>query len=125
MKYTIIYSDEEGESHFNEEEIELESIEYAPPAPPLLMSKIMPAKQYAFSKFNSGWYGDWHPTPLRQIYFILSGTLERTVSDGERRLFGPGSIVLLEDTTGKGHRTKVIGPDDVTAVLVQLEVSSN
>lgn len=120
MKYIVIYADEHGESHFKDEDIELESIEYAPPAPPLLLSNLMPAIQYAFSKFKSGWYGDWHPTPLRQIYFILSGTLEGTVSDGEKRLFGPGSIVLVEDTTGKGHRTKVIGSEDVTAALIQL-----
>jgi quercetin dioxygenase-like cupin family protein len=120
MKYTKIYSDENGESHFKDIDIELESIEYAPPAPALLLSKLMPAKQYAFTTFKAGWYGDWHTTPLKQIYFILSGTLQGTVSDGEKRLFGPGSIVLVEDTAGKGHRTKVIGSEDVTAALIQL-----
>ena len=124
MKYTKIYSDEKGESHFKDIEIELESIEYAPPAPPLMLSKFMPAKQFAFTVFKSGWYGDWHPTPMKQIYFILSGTLEGTVSDGERRIFGPGCIVLVEDTTGKGHITEVIGSEDVTAAVVQLDSPS-
>jgi hypothetical protein len=28
------------------------------------------------------------------------------VSDGEKRVFGPGSVLLVEDTTGKGHITR-------------------
>ena len=123
MKYTKIYSDDKGETHFKDINIELKSVEYAPPAPPLLLSKLFPANQYAFTVFKSGWYGDWHPTPVRQIYFLLSGTLESTVSDGETRVFGSGSIVLVEDTTGKGHITKVVGTEDVKAVLIQLDSS--
>ena len=121
MKYTKIYSDDKGETHFKDINIELKSVDYAPPAPPLLLSKLFPANQYAFTLFKSGWYGDWHPTPMRQIYFLLSGTLESTVSDGETRIFGSGSIVLVEDTTGKGHITKVVGTEDVNAVLIQLD----
>ena len=123
MKYTKIYSNDKGETHFKDINIELKSVEYAPPAPPLLLSKFFPANQYAFTLFKSGWYGDWHPTPLRQIFFLLSGTLESTVSDGETRVFGSGSIVLVEDTTGKGHITKVVGTEDVKAVLIQLDSS--
>ena len=121
MKYTKIYSDEKGESHFKDIKIELDLVDYAPPAPPFMVSKFMQAHQYGFTLFKSGWYGDWHPTPMKQIYFILSGTLEVTVSDGEKRTFGVGSIALVEDTAGKGHRTKVIGSEDVKTALIQLE----
>ena len=31
-----------------------------------------------------------------------------------------GSAVLLEDTAGKGHRSRVIGDEDVLAIVVQL-----
>jgi hypothetical protein len=30
---------------------------------------------------------------------------------------------MVEDTTGKGHITKVIGSEDVTAAVIQLEKS--
>jgi len=120
MKYTKIFADEEGETHFKDVEIELEFDEYAPPAPPFMVSELRPATQYAFSLFPSGWVGKWHPTPRKQFYFMLSGEVECTVSDGERRVFGPGSIVLLEDTTGKGHVTKVIGSKDVVTAMVVL-----
>ena len=29
--------------------------------------------------------------------------MEVTVTNGERREFGPGDALLVEDTTGKGH----------------------
>jgi hypothetical protein len=35
--------------------------------------------------------------------------MEITTSDGEARCFGPGALWLLDDTTGKGHNTRVIG----------------
>jgi hypothetical protein len=33
----------------------------------------------------------------------LAGEAEIIASDGERRQVGPGMVVLLEDTSGKGH----------------------
>jgi hypothetical protein len=34
---------------------------------------------------------------------------------------GPGSVVLVEDTEGKGHRSWVVGEEDVVIAVVQLE----
>ena len=121
MYYTKIFVDKEGETHSMDIEIGLELVEYAPPAPPLLISQFNPAKRYAFSVFPSGWFGDWHPTPRKQVYFILSGKLEGRVSDGETRQFGPGSIVLVDDTTGKGYVTKVLGSEDVLSAVIHLD----
>ena len=70
MKYTKVFTDKDGETHFKDVEIELESIEFAPPAPPINLSMFYPATKYAFALFPSGWHGDWHPTPRRQICFI-------------------------------------------------------
>ena len=120
MKYTKIFADECGETHFKDVEIKLESVDFAPPAPPLLLSLFNPAKQYAFFVAPSGWFGDWHPTPQRQIFFCLSGEVEAQVSDGEVRRFGAGSIVLLEDTTGKGHVSRVVSSEDSIVAVVQL-----
>src|SRR5215468_8213673 len=49
----------------------------------------------------------------------LSGTVEVTASDGEFRRFGPGSLLLLEDTHGKGHSTRVLD-EDVVMLVTQL-----
>jgi mannose-6-phosphate isomerase-like protein (cupin superfamily) len=120
MKYTRIYADPTGESHFMDVEIGLEPVDFAPPAPPLNLSSFNPATQYAFCVFPSGWFGDWHPTPRRQIFFILSGEVEAQVGDGEVRRFGPGSVVLVEDTAGKGHFSRVVSSTDVVTAVVQL-----
>jgi hypothetical protein len=120
MKYTRIYADEEGETHFQDVEIHLEPIEYAPPAPPLNLSSFSPAIQYGFADAPPGWFGDWHPTPRRQIFFYLSGEVEVQVSDGEVRRFSAGSILLVEDTTGKGHVSRVVSSERNTVGAVHL-----
>ena len=43
--------------------------------------------------------------------FCLSGILEVEVTDGEIRRFGPGAVILVEDTTGKGHVSRIIGEE--------------
>ncbi|MFC1804037.1 cupin domain-containing protein [Thermoproteota archaeon] len=121
MKYTNIFADEKGETHFKDVKIELESVVFAPPAPAFMVSQFRPATQFAFTLFPSGWFGDWHPAPRKLVYFILSGELECIVSDGERRIFGSGSIVLVEDTTGMGHVTRVEGSEDVITAVVQVD----
>ena len=120
MKYAKIFVDETGETHFKDVEIKLESVDFAPPAPPINLSSFNPATQYAFGVFPSGWHGDWHPTPRKQIFFILSGESEAQVSDGEVRRFSHGSILLAEDTWGKGHVSRVVGSKDMVVAVVQL-----
>lgn len=51
---------------------------------------------------------------------LLAGELECTTSDGQVRRFGPGSIYFLDDTTGKGHSSRVIGGADWFGVGVDL-----
>ncbi len=120
MHYLRLYTDAAGESHFEELEMTFSSVDYAPPAPPLDVSVFTPAAAYGFLRGPAGWYGDWHPVPRRQIMFYLAGELDVEASDGEVRRIGPGSVVLVEDTTGKGHRSWVIGTTEVLIAAVQL-----
>jgi len=120
MKYIRIYADPAGESHFEDVEVELAQARFAPPAPPVNLSSFRPASQYAFCSFPAGWRGNWHPAPQRQIFFHLSGNVRVEASDGEVRYFGPGSIFFLEDTTGKGHFSRVISKTDALSAFVQL-----
>jgi mannose-6-phosphate isomerase-like protein (cupin superfamily) len=121
MKITRVYTDDSGESHFEDVDIEFVNVNFAPPAPPLDISMMGSAVQYGILKAQPDWVGDWHPTPKRQVFFYLSGEIEAEVSDGEIRKFGPGDVTLVEDTKGKGHRSKVIGGNDVILAFVQLE----
>lgn len=115
-----LYSDASGESHFSTTTIELSSVEFAPPAPPLEVSGLTPAI-HGFLRASTGWYGDWHPAPKRQMMCLLSGSLRLETSDGQSRLLQPGAIVLLEDTEGTGHTTRVVSDVPATMVFAQLE----
>jgi len=121
MKYTRVYADSNGMSHFEDREVEFAEVDFAPPAPFLFLSAFHKASRYAFFRAPAGWFGDWHPTPHKQVFFFLSGEIEVEVSDGEVRLFRPGSVVQVEDTGVKGHITRVIGDEDVLAAVVQLQ----
>jgi hypothetical protein len=50
-----------------------------------------------------------HPAPARQFTLSISGSLEVTASDGDVRQIGPGRLLLLDDTAGKGHSTRALG----------------
>jgi hypothetical protein len=62
-----------------------------------------------------------HPAPRRQVGVVLSGELEVEVHSGDRRRFGPGSIVFLEDTTGSGHITRVLQPSSYLELHLRSE----
>jgi len=120
VKHSHIYTDSEGESHVEDLEVDLAEINYAPPAPPLWASAFFPATEYHYSSLPPGWYGDWHPVPRRQVFICLRGESEAEFSDGTRRRVGPGAIAVFEDTWGKGHRSWVVGDEDVLAAVVEL-----
>jgi hypothetical protein len=120
VKYAHIYTDSEGESHVEDLELDLAEANYAPPAPSLWVSAFFPAAEYHYLGAPSGWSGDWHPVPRRQVFFYLRGKSGVELSDGASRRLGPGDVLLAEDTNGKGHRSWVVGDEDVLAVVVEL-----
>ena len=120
MKYIKIFTDEGGDTHFEDVEIDVKSVVAVPSTPPINLSTYFQASRYAFCIFPSGWCGDWHPAPQKQILFQLSGECEIQVSDGEVRRFNAGGVLLVEDTWGKGHLSRVLGSEDMVAVVVQL-----
>ena len=121
FEYIRLYSDADGESHFEDLEVELSAVEFAPLAPPLNLSPFMSASQAAFFGAPAGWRGDWHPSSARNLFVVLSGEWEVEASDGAVRRFGPNSVLLAEDTTGKGHRSQVVSETDSFSVVVQLK----
>ncbi len=120
IEYLRIYSDDDGCSHFEKKRITLSSTDYAPPAPVLNTSTKEPADRYVFLELPVGWYGDWHPTPVRQWLVLMSGECEFEAGDGEKEIRKAGDLVLLDDTSGKGHQTKVLGDTSVQITAVHL-----
>ena len=118
--YFRLFADSDGESHFQDLESELSSFDFAPSIPQLFVSPFLPASQVSFFGAPAGWRSDWHPSSGRNLFCVMCGEWEITVSDGQERRFSQGDVVLVEDTTGKGHASRVIGNEDSLAFLVTL-----
>jgi hypothetical protein len=112
-----LHADENGESHFSDESISLSLAEFAPPAPPILVSPPNSAARSMFLALPDEWSGAAHPAPRRQLMVMMRGAIEVTVSDGESRTFAAGDVILVEDTTGKGHTTRSAAPDSLAVVI--------
>jgi hypothetical protein len=116
MNYTRIYADPSGESHLEDVELEMKPADHAS-----LMSELVAAKGVVFRESRSSEYFiDWHNAPRRQFVVNLSGEVEIEVSDGEKRRFGPGSILLAEDLTGKGHISRGVGDSTRRVLFIPL-----
>lgn len=115
-----IYAGEDGESRFEDFDVTLVAVDFAPPAPPLNVAALFAANRCSLVGGTTDWGGDVrHPSPRRQLFSTLSGSYEVTASDGTVRNFPAGSMLLLEDTTGKGHSTRIL--DDAIVLAVALE----
>lgn len=117
VTYHRIYADALGDSHFDAMAVEQSLACAAPPAAPFYVSEERPASRYRFYTFEPGWIGDLHPAPTRQFLALMSGAVEMETTDGTVKRLGPGDLVLLEDTSGKGHLTRNIG-DSYSSFLV-------
>ncbi len=91
MRYVRVYADEAGESHFEDVEVALTSVDHAPPAPPLHISASTPASGFVFLVAPPDWDGAWHPAPMRQMIICLAGEVEAQVSDGGCGGSAPGA----------------------------------
>ena len=119
MKYTRIYADSDGETHFEDVEEETQKVEIAPTAI-IDIGETRPASECSWASFPPGCSDDFHPVPYRMIIPILAGVVETTVSDGEVRRFKAGEIVLSEDVASKGHKTVVVGQSACEFFIVGL-----
>lgn len=115
-----IWADQDGESHFEDVDVTFEKSDFVPPAPPVLLTTPEPATGYVLERVPSGWHGDWHPAPGRVLAIYLAGQGDIEASDGEIRPLEPGTILLAEDTTGRGHITRVTGTEEMVVVIVTL-----
>ena len=112
--YVRMYADADGESHFEDLGRDLEERDFAPPAAPSMVGAFEAASGTLFFGAAPGWGGEIpHPAPQRQIFCVMRGVVEVTVSDGERRRFSPGDVIVLDDTAGKGHGSRVVGDEDL------------
>ncbi|RZI43784.1 cupin domain-containing protein [Herbaspirillum sp. HC18] len=120
LRFSRLHADAGGVSHFDEIGIEVVPRDFAPPAAPFSVSAFEPASRCGFLYLPAGWVGEMHPSPLRMWIFVLAGEMEFEAGDGEKRVISPGSALLLEDTTGLGHVSRVLGHDAAALAAVHM-----
>jgi hypothetical protein len=111
-----LYCDAQGESHWRDVEIAWENA-----GPEGKTSARQAARGIIFRQTQAEHDRPWHPAPRRQYIINLDAGVELTASDGEARKIGAGEIVLVEDTTGKGHLSKSINNQMRHSIFVPLE----
>ncbi|MGL4401642.1 MAG: hypothetical protein ACRCXD_17415 [Luteolibacter sp.] len=101
MNATRIHSDAAGITHFEDFEIPLNDRGDIG-----RLSADLPAQAIVFRETDESYDFDWHPAPRKQWIILLDGKIEIETGDGEIREFGSGDVLFVEDTQGRGHKTK-------------------
>jgi hypothetical protein len=117
QRITRVYTGDDGESHF--EDIEIPLGEFGAIG---AMSKPFGAKSILFRETGADYDLGFHNAPRRQYVIMLSGgRVELEVGSGEKRVLGPGDVLLAEDTTGRGHISRALDPEPRRSIFVALE----
>jgi hypothetical protein len=112
---TRVYSDSNGESHFENIQIPLNEAGSIG-----RLSEVLPANGIVFREVAPSYDWNFHTAPQKQYIVLLDGEIEIETSLGEKRTFNAGEILLVEDTTGKGHKTRNIQPIIRKSIFIAL-----
>ena len=112
---TRVYSDNNGDSHFEVMNIPLEEAGSIG-----RLSQEMPAKGIVFREVDADYDYNFHTAPQKQYVILLDGEIEIETSLGDKKTFKAGEILLVEDTTGKGHKTKNLQPIKRRSIFITL-----
>lgn len=115
MKIIRLYTGADNESHFEEIDVELNLRGRN------AFSDLQPADGVIFRRALETHHSDYHPAPRRQYVITLAGQVEIETGDGTVRRFGPGDVMLADDTTGRGHMTRVVGGRPRDCVMIPLK----
>ncbi len=115
MKVTRLYTGTDGESYFEDVEIPLDNRGEIGK-----LSKTIGAKGIIFRQTEGDYNYDWHNAPCKQFVIMLEGEVEIETGGGAIRRFGPGNILLAEDTTGRGHRSRAVDNQPRKSIFVTL-----
>ena len=116
MKVTRLYTGSDDESHFEDVDIPLKGTRGAD-----RRSDLMKATGILFRETSGAYNLDWHNAPRRQFIITLEGQVEIIIGDGTKRQFGPGDILLAEDTTGRGHISRAVNKQPRTSIFITLD----
>jgi quercetin dioxygenase-like cupin family protein len=112
---TRLYTGPDGETHIDDVEVK-----FTGGTPENQEAEMVKASGVQLNRSPPGDFQDWHTAPRRQYVITLSGRGELGTSDGHKMQLGPGQVLLVEDTTGKGHTTRALGNEDRVTIQIPL-----
>ncbi len=115
MNYTRIYTDSNGDSQFEKKEIALSDHGEVG-----FLSEKLSVSSIQFRENTANYAWDFHNAPAKQFIILLDGEIEITNSLGDKRIFHAGDILFVEDTDGKGHKSKNIHNQIRKSIFIQL-----
>lgn len=116
MEILRVFTGPDGASHFEEVTVELDDW-----GPAGRISRLWRGSGVQFRAVPGDYHLDFHTAPRRQLVVNLTGSVEIEVAGGERRVLGPGSVLLAEDTTGQGHISRAVDGEPRTCLFVHLD----
>ena len=121
IRVTRIYTGPDGESHFEDRSYPLYD-----EGPIGWLSETILATGVVFRETDAAYDFDWHCAPQRQFVIMLAGGgVEIEVGSGERRRLYAGDVLLAEDVTGRGHRSRAISDEPRISILVRLDETAD
>jgi quercetin dioxygenase-like cupin family protein len=111
IKAYQLYTDADGHSYFKTGNVS-EAV-------------ITQAESIRFQESPPGSVYDWHPAPTMQFVINLRGTLEFTTFKGETFILKPGEVLIAQDTTGSGHKWRLLGADPWQRAYVVFNETTN
>jgi len=120
--YARLFADAGGKPCFEDLSVELISGFAVPPAEPLHTAPfLVPDGATFWIGAPPSWNGgEPHPAPRRMIFITVRGEYEVFTGEGEVRKFPLGSILVVEDTTGQGHSSRITSAEECILFAVGL-----
>ena len=115
MAIIRIVAGEDGQSHFEDIELQMQ-----PAGDRSEQAVLHEASGIIVRRFDPTRSNDWHNAPGRVCVFTLAGAVDIEVGDGSVRRLQPGDILIAEDTTGQGHITREVGDEPRVSIFVPL-----
>jgi hypothetical protein len=125
MPVLWLYGDVNGETHFKNIEVDLSQMiavggaRRDKPAGDSV-SELIATRGIQFRRADAGqdhgtqekgWTRPRTPTPPGRYMIMLKGQIEIATTDGDKRVLGPGDILLEDDIGSKGHTGRAITTD--------------
>ena len=114
MRIPNIYTDENGHSYFGDAEL-------AQSGPGRrVQARNQDVLYWQMGLIKPGHFIDFRPSETAQFVAVMSGLMSMTVSNGEVRHFSRGDLVMLQDMTGQGHATRILGHEPCTFLRIAM-----